>query len=155
EERARDLARQLARSAEKDRRFAGVTLTGRRVVFLVDVSGSMGLRDPDTEDRQKWPRGCAGLAQLMDSLPGPPEYQVILFSNRFQYPLGGERQWLPYTPRATPAEVRARVQQVAPKGETNLYAGFAEAFHYRGKGLDTIYLLSDGLPNAGEGLPPG
>ena len=30
---------------------------------------------------------------------------------------------------------------------------FAEAFRFREKGLDTIYVLSDGLPNVGEGIP--
>jgi len=45
------------------------------------------------------------------------------------------------------------LQRVKPQGETNLHAVFTEAFRYRVLGLDTIYVLSDGLPNAGEGLP--
>jgi hypothetical protein len=36
-----------------------------------------------------------------------------------------------------------------------MHAVFAEAFRYREAALDTIYVLSDGLPNAGEGLPAG
>jgi chromosome segregation ATPase len=38
-------------------RFAGIGLTGRRVVFLVDQSGSMGLMDLTTEAKDKWPDG--------------------------------------------------------------------------------------------------
>jgi hypothetical protein len=34
-----------------------------------------------------------------------------------------------------------------------MYAAVESAFRYRARGLDTIYLLSDGLPNQGEGLP--
>jgi hypothetical protein len=33
-----------------------------------------------------------------------------------------------------------------------MYAAFETAFRFRQQGLDTIYLLSDGLPNMGEGL---
>jgi hypothetical protein len=33
-------------------------------------------------------------------------------------------------------------------------AAFAEAFYFRPLGLDTVYLLSDGLPTVGDGLPP-
>ncbi|MCC6418185.1 MAG: VWA domain-containing protein [Gemmataceae bacterium] len=156
EERTRDLTRQLrTQRAEADKRFAGITLTGRRAVFLVDRSGSMGMRDARTADGQKWPRVSAVLARLMESLPDLERYQVILFSDRVAYPLGKDRQWLIYDRRTSPAEVSRRVQQVTPTGETNLYAAFAEAFHYRSKGLDTIYLLSDGLPSAGEGAPVG
>jgi hypothetical protein len=33
-----------------------------------------------------------------------------------------------------------------------MYIALEAAFQFRGQGLDTIYLLSDGLPNIGEGL---
>ena len=33
-----------------------------------------------------------------------------------------------------------------------MYAAFDAAFRFRPQGLDTIYLMSDGLPNVGEGL---
>ena len=35
-----------------------------------------------------------------------------------------------------------------------MYAAMELAFGLRAKGLDTIYFLSDGLPNIGEGLTP-
>jgi hypothetical protein len=43
---------------------------------------------------------------------------------------------------------------VKPVEDTNMYAAFEEAFKYRARGLDTIYLLSDGLPTSGPGLSP-
>jgi hypothetical protein len=42
-----------ARTAAENR-FAGITLTGRRVLFLVDTSGSMERIDRDTPDAAKW-----------------------------------------------------------------------------------------------------
>src|SRR5439155_16944871 len=41
---------------------------------------------------------------------------------------------------------------VKPEGDTNLYAAFELAFSLRAKGLDTVYLFSDGLPTVGPGL---
>jgi len=34
-----------------------------------------------------------------------------------------------------------------------IYHGFKRFFSFREKKLDTIYMFSDGLPNAGKGLP--
>jgi hypothetical protein len=48
--------------------------------------------------------------------------------------------------------VTEALAKVKPKGGTNMYSAFEAAFRFRGQGLDTIYLLSDGLPNMGEGL---
>jgi hypothetical protein len=45
------------------------------------------------------------------------------------------------------------LKTIKPKGGTNMFTAFAEAFRYREQGLDTIYVLSDGLPNDGPGLP--
>src|SRR5262249_21356096 len=38
------------------------------------------------------------------------------------------------------------------QGGTNMYLPLEAAFAFRATGLDTIYLLSDGLPNEGPGL---
>ena len=43
---------------------------------------------------------------------------------------------------------------IRPDGGTNMYSALEAAFRLRIDGLDTVYLLSDGLPNLGEGLPP-
>ena len=59
--------------AEADNRFAGITLTGRRVVFLVDMSGSMEYLDDNTPAPQKWVAVRETVAKIMRSLPGPAE----------------------------------------------------------------------------------
>ncbi|HYT90583.1 MAG TPA: VWA domain-containing protein [Gemmataceae bacterium] len=140
---------------QADRRFAGITLTGERVVFLVDMSGSMRMRDPATEDRTKWPLVCETLGRLMHSLPSLKRYQVIVFSDRLSYPLGGDGRWLEFDRGSSVKVTVDQLKRVTPSGETNMYAAFAEAFRFRSQGLDTIYLFSDGLPNVGEGIPAG
>jgi len=69
--------------------------------------------------------------------------------------VGKPATWLRYDAKETPARTAAALKAIKPDGETNMHAVFAEAFRYREAQLDTIYVLSDGLPNAGEGLSPG
>ncbi len=44
--------------------------------------------------------------------------------------------------------------KVNPDGDTNMYDALDLAFRLRPSGLDTVYLLSDGLPTSGPGLTP-
>jgi hypothetical protein len=139
--------------AAVDNRFAGIQLTGRRVVFLVDTSGSMDLVDEQTPAPTKWGDVRQTVARLMRSLPDLEKYQVVVFAEKASYLLGGEGGWLDYDPRASPDRVVEALAAVKPEGGTNMYSALETAFRLRGQGLDTIYLLSDGLPNLGEGLP--
>jgi hypothetical protein len=147
------LNRARSLQAAMENRFAGITLTGRKVVFLVDMSGSMDMIDENTLDPDKWPLVCETIGKLMQSLPDLRQYQVILFSERTLYPLQRSGRWLDYEGPQTVRETVATLKAVKPKGGTNMYEGLGEAFRYRAQGLDTIYLLSDGLPNLGDGLP--
>ena len=147
------LTEQVARArAEAENRFAGIELTGRRVAFLVDMSGSMAYVDSETAAPNKWPGVIDALVKIMRSLPELTHFQLILFSDKNLYPLGGEGQWLPYDPATSPDLVRKAMITITPKGNTNMYSAFEAAFKLRAQGLDTIYLFSDGLPNLGEGL---
>jgi hypothetical protein len=147
------LNRAKSLQAAMENRFAGITLTGRKVVFLVDMSGSMEMIDENTLDPDKWPLVCETIGKLMQSLPDLRQYQVILFSEKTLYPLRNERRWLEYGGPQTVKDTVATLKAIKPKGGTNMYEGLGEAFRYRAQGLDTIYLLSDGLPNLGDGLP--
>ncbi len=142
----------IARQAA-DNRFAGIELTGKRVVFLVDMSGSMDLMDENTPAPDKWPLLCETLARIMKSLPELTHFQVILFSDHVSYALGNKRRWLLYDKETSPKTVEKTLRKVKAQGATNMAAAFAEAFEFRPQGMDTIYIFSDGLPNMGEGLP--
>jgi predicted nucleic acid-binding Zn-ribbon protein len=133
-----------------DNRFAGITLTGRRVVFLVDMSGSMELVDEKTEAPEKWTGVRETLAKVMRSLPDLEKFQVILFSNKTSFLLGDDG-WIDYD-RNSAARVTEALAKVKPLGDTDMYSAFEAAFRFRAQGLDTIYLFSDGLPNIGAGL---
>ena len=148
------LSDQVARArAAAENRFAGIELTGRRVVFLVDISGSMQYVDADTASPAKWPAVREAVVKVLRSLPDLETFQLILFSDKVTTPLGGDRRWIKYTSTSGEEVVKA-LSAVTPKGNTNLYAALEAAFHFREQGMDTIYLFSDGLPNLGEGLTP-
>jgi predicted nucleic acid-binding Zn-ribbon protein len=151
----RALSDQAARArAAAENRFAGISLTGRRVVFLVDVSGSMELTDENTAAPDKWAEVRQTITRIMRSLPDLEKVQVILFSNQVRYLLGNEGRWLDYSAATTPGAVDEALAQIKPRGNTDMYAALDAAFRFRADGLDTIYLFSDGLPNMGMGLSP-
>ena len=66
--------------------------------------------------------------------------------------LGGKGKWFDFKGPDTVKQVVAALKANTPDGGTNMSLAFEEVFRYRAQGLDTIYLLSDGLPNLGPGL---
>jgi hypothetical protein len=156
-----DLQGQKAKLADKtnkldpndEKRFAGIAMTGRSVVFLVDTSGSMEKSDSQTGAPMKWPTVCDTIARVMRSVPTMERYQVIVFAKDARWLLGGG-EWRAYEGEKSVAEVREALGRIRPADGTNMHAGFDLAFGLRPRGLDTIYLFSDGLPNIGPGLTP-
>jgi hypothetical protein len=135
-----------------ENRFEGIMLTGRRVIFLVDMSGSMDFVDERTPDANKWLGVREALAKVMRSLSDLEKFQVILFSDRISYLLGSDGAWLDFDAKTSPDRVLRALAAIKPRGSTNMYDPFEAAFRLRSQGLDTIYVFSDGLPNDGPGL---
>jgi hypothetical protein len=119
---------------------------------MIDMSGSMEMVDEKTLEPTKWPTVRDTLVKVMRSLPDLEKIQIILFSNRVMYLLPESKDWIDYDRTKTPEMVQNAMTVLKPQGDTNMYAAFEEAFKFREKGMDTIYLLSDGLPNSGPGL---
>lgn len=138
--------------SEVDNRFAGIELAGEKVLFLIDASGSMEMLDEKTDAPNKWNEVKATVVKILQSLPQLTKFQVIAFSDKTMFPLGAEGEWFDYSQESI-ALVKAGLDKVKPLGGTNMSMAFEAAFRMRSKGLDTIYLFSDGLPNLGDGLP--
>jgi predicted nucleic acid-binding Zn-ribbon protein len=153
-----DLQGQKAKLADKydklqkdsESRFAGIALTGRKVAFLVDTSGSMKLLDDKTPAPEKWPTVIETLSKVMRSLPELEQYQIITFSRDAKSLLSPG--WQTYRGEASVREVATALRGVNPDGDTNMYDALDLAFRLRASGLDTLYLFSDGLPTSGPGL---
>jgi hypothetical protein len=138
---------------ETETRFAGIAMTGTNVVFLVDMSGSMGKRDVNTVDATKWPLVVETVCKVMRSIPKLKQYQVIVFSSGANWVFGAG-EWQPFEGEKSVEAVSAALLKVKPRDDTNMYAALEKAFGLRGTGLDTLYLFSDGLPTSGPGLTP-
>jgi predicted nucleic acid-binding Zn-ribbon protein len=140
--------------AESESRFAGVAMTGKKVVFVVDASGSMTLIDSKTTDKNKWPGVIDTVGKVMRSLPDLESYQVVVFDRTARH-LGGVGDWQKYKGEASVKGVTDLLTAITPGGDTNLYDAFELTFKLRATGLDTVYLFSDGLPSMGTtGLLP-
>lgn len=145
--------------AEVEQRFAGIPLTGENVMFLIDISGSMAMKDENTDDPDKWPILCDTLMKLMKSIPTMKRFQVVLFSDKASYLFEPGKEpsrkpaWYAYEGPKTAKLTHDALRKVKVAGGTNLQDAFEEVFRYRAIKLDTIYLFSDGLPNLGDGVP--
>ncbi|RMG15369.1 MAG: VWA domain-containing protein [Planctomycetota bacterium] len=125
--------------------FGGVA--SERVVFVVDVSGSMETRCQDSEggSRSRLDYVRAELDAVLDGLDEATRFDLVAFSTQV-------RAWRGKLVRASAANKRkARGwlrRALRPDGETNIYGALEAAFRHRD--ADTIYFLSDGTPTAGE-----
>lgn len=137
---------------ETDAKFAGIAMTGRRVAFVVDMSGSMKLIDDKTAAPEKWPTVVETITKVMRSLPELEQFQIVVFSRSARY-LYGSGGWQKYSGEETLAAVREKLLAEDPVGDTNVYDAFDLAFRLKPLGLDTVYFFSDGLPTSGAGLP--
>ncbi len=136
---------------ESDNKFAGIALTGKKVVFLVDMSGSMDRVDENTLEPTKWPTVRDTVIKVMKSLPDLEKFQILLFSGKVMYLLDSN-DWMDYDKEKSIEKLHKAMTLVKPTGDTNLYNAMEEAFKYRSKGMDTLYLFSDGLPTSGPGI---
>lgn len=155
-----DVRRELGSTRERPR-FFGAELRSDRVVFVVDVSGSMRHGSPSRLERTQ-----QQLVKLINDLPERADFAVIAFSGPDfegnglpkglppQGPLPevvhGTR-WLWHTGpkllRATVARRQAAIEFVGalhPTGMTFTLEALRRAFEL--EGADLIVLLSDGQP---------
>ncbi len=147
------LREQMQRTqAAAENRFEGIRLTGKRVIFLVDMSGSMELVDERTPDANKWIGVRDTVGKIMRSLTELEKFQVIIFSDNVGYLLGNEGRWFDFDSKTSAERVVQALAATKPTGATNMFDAFQAVFRFRALGLDTVYFLSDGLPNIGAGI---
>src|SRR5205807_10343919 len=95
----------------------------------------------------KWGDVRHTVARVMRSLPELEKFQVLVFAEETKFLLGREGEWHDYDPKTSPDRVLEELARIKPKGGTNMPKALEATFRYRARGLDTVYLFSDGLPN--------
>jgi hypothetical protein len=145
--------------------FFGIPVAGSRVVFVVDISGSMLFplvrreqTGPSNRGEVKWDVARKELSSAIEKLSPDASFNVVFFST-------GADAWKPKVVPATPANKKAfltHLSKVNPNGGTNVWAGLGLAMgpksadpNVRATGeVDEIFVLSDGLPSVGEIIDP-
>jgi HEAT repeat protein len=147
EENTRRL-RQLTRST-----FFGIRIQSHRVIFILDVSGSMNeLTRAEYLGKLGEPRLTVAkreLSKCLDSLEENSLFNIISFSSGVDHWLDGIAE----CNAKTRDEAKAYVNKLGADGGTNLYGSLKEAF--RDPDVDTIFVLSDGEPSVGDVVDSG
>ena len=115
--------------------YYGLQIHARRMVFVVDVSGSMMGARLQTAKRE--------LSGVLSALPDNAEFGLVSFSHQV-------RAWQTQLTVATPANRQRAIQYVnylSAGGLTAVYDALETAFLVD---AEAIYLLSDGRPTYGK-----
>jgi len=123
--------------------FYGVPVDSERVVFLLDVSSSMGSSVLTTEGSELQ-RAVNETLRVVKTLPDRAKVNVIVFETEI-------RLWKKALTTLSAGARKALGNFLAeqrPSGSTNIYDALDAALKLRG--VETIYLLSDGDPTTGR-----
>ena len=123
-------------------RYYGFGVRSSRVLFVLDVSGSMGWNGRLETARKE-------LVQVLEHLPQKTRFGIVTFGDAAD-------SWTDKLVYATPENVRKAVRHVdrlEPGRGTNSYGALRLAF--KDEDVDTIFFLSDGAPTVGDLTEPG
>lgn len=138
--------------------FLGIPVTSRRIIFIVDISGSMkelarGILKNDTDvgggTTTRMDVVKRELAACIDKLEPEALFNVIVFNENVYSWLNSGMAKLG---KKTREDGKQYVMTREAAGGTNIYDAVKQAF--QDPDCDTIYVLSDGQPTAGEQTDP-
>lgn len=145
--------RRLAARTVSQAKFFGIKVESHRVIFILDVSGSML---ESMYGRYVGKRGAARidvakqeLKQAITNLEAGALFNIFTFSS-------GVARWQKDGIGVNTAQSRQEalewVERLGASGATNLYDSVKQAFDDRD--VDTIFIMSDGEPTSGEVIDP-
>jgi HEAT repeat protein len=143
--------------------FYGITTRSKRLIYVLDVSGSMLLEDRTGSTGgpggSKIDRAKRELKASITALPEDAHFTIIVYAD-------GLRLWKQkLTPgdKGTKGEALKWVDELRAIGATNVFDALEKAFELAGRGAtdkrynlaaDTILFMSDGHPNRGRIVDP-
>ena len=129
-------------------RFFGIQIDSERVVFIIDVSGSMSeLTRGEYIGAKGEPRinlATRELSKCLDQLSQESFFNIVPFSSDVAPYSKDIVQW---TPEAL-VDAKGFVSKLGAGGGTNLFGSLE--FVFQDPQVDTIFILSDGEPSAGR-----
>lgn len=128
--------------------YYGIPMVSDRVVFVVDISGSMAAQVGTSASRNRLDEAKAQLLRVLDGATKQFEFNIVPFHSTVDSVFD---EMLPAADRPK-ATARDKVNALKPTGGTNVHDAMQRAFAE--PDVDTIYLLSDGSPSAGPIVDP-
>ncbi|MHC4846903.1 MAG: VWA domain-containing protein [Planctomycetota bacterium] len=136
--------------------FYGIKTHSKRIVFCLDISGSMA--EPlDGREGKGAPRIKTAKVQMekaLRSLPDDAFFTIVSYSNTV-------RAWKKQLAKASDANKQKAwkwVEKLVPQGSTNIYdaleASLQLAAGKKGVSADTIFFMTDGMPTDGKIVDP-
>ena len=142
--------------------LTGLRLGGKRILILLDTSGSMlddtivniirirNMRDGIKRNAPKWVQTLRMVDWLTARFPRDSEYQVYTFNTETRSALPGQDgKWLKVDNKPQLNSVIEALGKIVPEGGTNLEKAFAAIGKLRPR-PDNVYLITDGLPTQGS-----
>lgn len=138
---SKSLAKRSKYGTLKPRTFYGVKVFASSVVFLLDVSGSMNIREARIQIKNAY-----------SALTSAEYFNIIVYETRVY-------GWKNHLVRATDqnkSDADTWVDNIRSTGATNIYGALEKAFQvaWQETKAEVIYLLTDGLPTAGPVVNP-
>ena len=156
-----DDARRLVGEGNREY-LTGLRLGGKRILILLDASGSMlddtivnvirirNMRDGIKRNAPKWVQTLRMVDWLTARFPRDSEYQIYIFNTGTRSVLPGQDgKWLKVGNKAQLNSVIEALGKIVPEGGTNLEKAFAAIGKMRPR-PDNVYLITDGLPTQGS-----
>jgi HEAT repeat protein len=122
--------------------YHGIAVPAGGVVFILDVSGSMNTRFPTNETYYQ--HFSKALIKTVQALGKDTSFNIILFSS-------GIRTWKNELVSANEDNRNAAqkwLREASPGGGTNIYGALMTALSF--DEAQTIFIMTDGAPSAGE-----
>ena len=171
EDRKQQLQKEIRETGDDARRLVGegnreyltgLRLGGKRILILLDASGSMlddtivnvirirNMRDGIKRNAPKWVQTLRMVDWLTARFPRDSEYQVYIFNTGTRSVLPGQDgKWLKVGNKAQLNSAIEALGKIVPEGGTNLEKAFAAIGKMRPR-PDNVYLITDGLPTQGS-----
>lgn len=147
-DRIRDGARRPDASAGlTSASFYGIPVLSDRVVYCIDMSGSMNAKIGTGITRLEVAQGA-----LVSALKASPKKSVVnvVFFEDGVHPYG--KKSVRIDNKAKLADIEKFARRFKPRGGTNIHGALVAAME--DPDVDTIFLLSDGAPSSGEITDP-
>ncbi|MCB9833480.1 MAG: HEAT repeat domain-containing protein [Planctomycetes bacterium] len=142
-------------------RFYGIRTFSKRIVFILDISGSMNEKaEYESGNERKIDVAKRELDTAIASLPADALFDIVFYSTEIEI----WKKTLVTADAKTKKEAKSYVAGKEAGGGTNIHEPLVRAFDLAGRGakdkeygevsVDTIFFLSDGQPTAGAVTDP-